>query len=41
MGNPLLTCRELFGFLAAYLDGELAAEARAGFEAHLSVCPSY
>ena len=35
----MLTCRELIDFLAAYLDGELAPEARADFEAHLSVCP--
>jgi anti-sigma factor RsiW len=35
----LLTCRELIDFLAAYLDGELAPEVRADFEAHLSLCP--
>jgi anti-sigma factor RsiW len=35
----LLTCRELIDFLAAYLEGELAPEARAAFEAHLSLCP--
>jgi hypothetical protein len=28
MENPLLTCRELIDFLAAYLDGELARAAR-------------
>ena len=39
MENPLLTCRELIDFLAAYLDGELAAETRAAFELHLSLCP--
>ncbi len=40
MEIPLLTCRELIDFLAAYLDGELAPEPRAGFEAHLSRCPA-
>jgi len=39
MENRLLTCRELIDFLGAYLDGELAPEARSDFEAHLSVCP--
>jgi anti-sigma factor RsiW len=37
--DPVLTCRELIDFLAAYLDGELAPEVRALFEAHLSLCP--
>ena len=36
----MLTCRELIDFLAAYPDGELAPEARAAFEAHLSLCPN-
>ena len=40
MENPLLTCRELIEFLAAYMDGELAAETRAAFELHLSRCPN-
>jgi len=38
--RPPLTCRELIDFLAAYLDGELAPEARADFERHLSLCPA-
>jgi anti-sigma factor RsiW len=36
--RPLLTCRELIDFIAAYLDGELAALACADFERHLSLC---
>ena len=36
----MLTCRELIDFLAAYLDGELAPEARTVFERHLSLCPN-
>ena len=34
-----LSCRELIDFLARYLDGELSAEERASFDAHLAVCP--
>src|SRR4030095_425139 len=33
-----LSCRETLDFLAAYLDGELAASVRSAFEDHLSVC---
>lgn len=39
MTDPLLTCRELIDFLAAYLEGELPAAARAAFDRHLAVCP--
>ena len=35
-----VSCREVLDFLAAYLDGELAAGVRAGFEAHLARCPA-
>ena len=34
-----MTCRELVGFLADYLDGDLPAEVRRVFEAHLADCP--
>lgn len=34
-----LTCRELIAFIGDYLDGSLAADERASFEAHLEVCP--
>ncbi len=33
-----LTCREFIGFLDDYLSGTQAAEVRADFELHLSVC---
>lgn len=39
MSPRMLTCRELIEFLAAYVDGELAAEERARFDAHLALCP--
>jgi anti-sigma factor RsiW len=35
-----LTCRELIDFLMAYIDGELPAEERKRFDAHLLVCAS-
>jgi anti-sigma factor RsiW len=38
-GGVDLTCRDVAEFLAAYLDGELGAERRAPFEAHLAECP--
>jgi anti-sigma factor RsiW len=34
-----VTCRELFEFLLAYLEGEMPAEERAIFEEHLALCP--
>ena len=40
MERPLLGCRELIDFLAAYLEGELEPEPRADFERHLSLCPA-
>jgi anti-sigma factor RsiW len=33
-----MTCRELIDFLMAYLDGELPADRRARFDAHLEIC---
>jgi anti-sigma factor RsiW len=35
-----ISCREVLDFLAAYLDGELAAGVRADFEHHLALCPA-
>lgn len=34
-----LTCRDAIEFLAAYIDGDLAAVQRALFERHLAACP--
>jgi anti-sigma factor RsiW len=34
-----VTCREFVDFVMAYLDGELAADERGRFDAHLAVCP--
>ena len=34
-----MTCRELIEFLADYLAGDLPAEVRRVFEAHLGECP--
>lgn len=39
MKPRMLTCRELIEFLAAYVEGELTADERARFDAHLAVCP--
>lgn len=38
--RPYLPCTEIIGFLADYLDGELAAGRRSEFDRHLAVCPS-
>lgn len=35
-----LTCRDVAEFLMAYSDGELGADARGAFEAHLAQCSS-
>jgi anti-sigma factor RsiW len=34
-----MTCREITEILDRYLEGELPAEARGRFEAHLAICP--
>jgi anti-sigma factor RsiW len=34
-----LTCRELIEFLGDYVEGELAPQQRAVFDAHLAICP--
>jgi anti-sigma factor RsiW len=34
-----MTCRELAAFVMGYLDGELEAEQRRRFDAHLAECP--
>jgi anti-sigma factor RsiW len=35
-----MTCREVAGFIADYLSGEVTPEVRAEFERHLEVCPN-
>ena len=35
-----MTCREFADFLLSYVDGDLAPAERAGFDAHLAVCPN-
>jgi anti-sigma factor (TIGR02949 family) len=39
MSEPKLSCRELIDFLDRYLDGELSADERTRFDAHLAACP--
>jgi anti-sigma factor RsiW len=34
-----LTCRELAGFVADWVDGALAPDERARFDAHVAACP--
>ena len=34
-----VTCRELIEFLDDYVDGRLAPDAKADFDAHLTQCP--
>lgn len=38
--RPFITCRELIGFIADYLDGALDPIARDAFELHLERCSS-
>lgn len=37
---PDLTCRDVIGFIMAYLEGELDDTQATAFEQHLSECPS-
>jgi anti-sigma factor RsiW len=39
MNARTLTCQELIEFLADYVEGELASDERARFDAHLALCP--
>ena len=39
-GTPYISCRDVFDFIMAYLDGELTPAQRHEFERHLGVCPS-
>ena len=34
-----MSCRDFADFLLSYVDGDLAPAIRAGFDAHLEVCP--
>lgn len=38
--KPYITCKELYEFLADYLDGALLPDQRHEFDRHLGVCPS-
>lgn len=38
--RPLLTCRELIDFIAAYVDGALSSLESERFDEHLRVCPA-
>ncbi|MEK6702045.1 MAG: zf-HC2 domain-containing protein, partial [Planctomycetota bacterium] len=38
--KPCITCKELYEFLADYLDGALVPDQRREFDRHLGVCPS-
>ena len=35
-----MTCHDFADFLSDYLSGELSADIRAAFEAHIGVCPN-
>lgn len=38
--NRSLTCEELIDFLSGYIEGELDADVRERFDAHLAICPA-
>ena len=38
--QPFITCRELYDFLADYVDGHLSGPPLQEFHRHLAVCPS-
>lgn len=40
MPRPFLTCRQLIGFIADYVDGSLDVDVRDDFDRHLERCPS-
>ena len=39
MKEQEMYCKEIWGLLTAYLDGEVTADERVYIEAHLPVCP--